>query len=118
MQLNFSPRTCLVTLLLLLWCAAPLAAQSAAKMEKKAAEKVDQLDREITEGDADLALSEVQRTLIQDLYLGMYADLKALKGEADEKERKKAARRAVNQAINKEILTAEQRKAKRRGMPE
>ena len=118
MQLNLSPRNYLLALLLLLISAAPLAAQSAAKIEKKAAAKVDQLDRQIAEENTDLALTEIQRTLILDLYVGMYADIKALKGESDEKERKKAARRAVNQTVNKEILTAEQRKAKRRGKSE
>ena len=118
MHLNIPLLHRLLTLLFVILCAAPLAAQSAAKIEKKAAAKVDQLDRQITEGNTDLALTEVQRTLIHDLYVGMYDIIEALKGETDEMNRKRAARRAVNQTVIKEILTREQRKAKRNDMPE
>ena len=107
-----------LTVLLVLLCAGPVAAQSAAKIEKKAAAKVEQLDQRISESNPDLALTEVQQTVIHDMYVSLFAKMKALKGEADEKNRKKAARRAVNQSINKEILTREQRKAKRSDQPE
>ena len=102
MNLNISLRYRLFTLLLVFFCATPMVAQSAAKIEEKAAAKVDQLDRQIAEGNADLALTEVQRRLIYDLYVGMYDEIKALKGETDEKNRKKAPRRAVNQTVNTE----------------
>lgn len=109
------------TLLLLLTvcCLGTGFSQKGAKIEKMAVEKTEKLNQAIIAGDADQALTAEQTTEITALYVQMTKDVRAVKkagGEADTiKADQKAIRKAAAQRINKEILTKDQRAAKRKG---
>ncbi len=88
------------------------------EIQKKAADRVEALNERIVAGNTAAALSDEQKTKIQDIYLEMEIKLLAIRKSADSKEEKKEQRKAlhklVSQHINKDILTKEQRLAKRK----
>lgn len=92
---------------------------SQSKAEQKAMDKVEKINAMIVAGDADLALSDDQKKQMVELYVAnTKATRKIKKSDATEeeiKEQTKALRKVLNQKVNKEILTKEQRKAKKAG---
>ncbi len=81
-------------------------------------EKTEKLNQAIIAGDAEEALTAAQAKEITALYVQMTKDVRAVKkagGAADAiKAEQKTIRKAVSQKINKEILTKDQRAAKRK----
>lgn len=88
--------------------------QSEEKMMEKAKEKVEELNAEIIEGDASLALSEAQKEKIYNLHLTKMQEAKKLKNAKVDKEKIKASNKVYNQQIFKDVLTKEQKKARRK----
>lgn len=109
----------ILLLLLTVCCLGTGFGQKSGKVEKMAMEKTEKLNQSIIAGDAEAALTTAQAKEITATYVQMTKDVRAVKksgGEAAEiKEAQKAIRKAANQKINKEILTKEQRAAKRNG---
>lgn len=93
--------------------------QQPTKLEAKAAEKVAQFDQEIQAGDAEQSLSDDQKKAMSDILVMMYRDVRKVKkagGEADAiKAEQKVVRKAAFKRINAEVLTKEQRQARRAG---
>jgi ABC-type transporter MlaC component len=87
------------------------------RMEKKANEKVQELDQLLIAQNPDLALSEEQKEQIFQVHLQKMIDVKAInKSDATDEEKKKAKKKIYKQVgkkITNEILNKEQRKAKR-----
>lgn len=106
----------LLTVLIVVF-ACTLGISQADWMVKKANEKVEELNEMITSENPDLALTQEQREKIYDLHLQKHIDIKAIKDtdlSDEEKEvKKKEVYKKVGKTISNEILTKEQRKAKR-----
>ena len=91
------------------------------KAEDKGEDKAEELAAWIEAGNKDVALSDEQEAKIADVYATMRMEINQLKDEYSDKKSKefKAARKEIyrkhNRMIHKEILTKEQRKAKRKG---
>jgi hypothetical protein len=109
----------ILVLLLTVCCLGTGFSQKSNKVEKMAMEKTEKLNQAIIAGDAEEALTAEQATDITAIYVKMTKDVRAVKkagGEADAiKAGQKVIRKAAAQKINKEILTKEQRAAKRKG---
>ena len=107
----------LLVLLVTLCCFGSAFGQKADKMAKKAADRVEKLNQQITAGDEDAALTAEQTATITGIFTDMEKEIKALKkaggDKADRKESMKAIRKAANKQVNKEVLTKEQRRAKK-----
>jgi hypothetical protein len=109
----------ILVLLLTVSCLATGFRQNSNKVEKMAMEKTEKINQAIIAGDAEVALTADQTKEITAIYVQMTKDVRAVKkagGEADAiKADQKAIRKAAAQRINKEILTKDQRAAKRKG---
>lgn len=94
-------------------------ANKAEKMDAQAMEKVEKLNQQIIAGDASAALTAEQVETVKAAYVEMAKQIHAVKKEGgtkeEQKEQMKAIRKAANKTINKEVLTKEQRKAKKAG---
>jgi len=88
------------------------------KIKEKAAEKTEELNAQIIAGDASLALSDEQKEKLTALYTEMLMDLRMVRKDDGDKEEMKAARKEYNQRIFGEILSKEQRKARKAGKDE
>lgn len=91
-------------------------AQSA-KMQEKAAAKVEKINTQITSVNAELALTDEQRTQLTDLEIKRMKGVKEIKkGEGTEEEikaKKKEFNKSISKEMNKEILTKDQRLARK-----
>ena len=94
-------------------------AQKAAKFEKKAEDKTEQLNKQIMTGDKDLVLTDEQKGAITAEFTQMFADIRQAKkgnGTAQEiKAAQKDIRKATMNKVVQELLTKEQRQARRVG---
>ncbi|MAZ28680.1 MAG: hypothetical protein CL868_16585 [Cytophagaceae bacterium] len=107
----------MITLVMAIMTVGSIFAQSD-KMKEEAQKKVDELNEQIVSGDPTLALTEEQQGKLYDLYITMFKDIKTEKKDGGGKEDIKEARKAVNKKIFGEILTKEQRKARKKGKEE
>ncbi len=86
------------------------------KLLAKAQEKTEKLNKSLTAGDENAALTTEQREKIDALYVGMIKEMRGVnKSEATDEE-KKAKKKEVRKATSKQvsaILTKEQRMAKK-----
>jgi hypothetical protein len=89
------------------------------KMIEKANEKVEELNQWIVAANPDLALTEDQKEKVRDLHIQKLIDVKAINQSDlpdEEKEiKRKEVFKNVGKTIHNEILTSEQRKAKKEG---
>ena len=96
---------------------AGLVAGQSDRMQQKAIETVEELNTAISSIDSNAALSQEQKSEIQALTLKKMTGIRKIKKSdiVDEKktEKIKALRKEINSKIYKEVLTKEQRKAKR-----
>ncbi len=87
------------------------------KMEEKAKAKVEQLNQLILGENPEAVLTDDQKAKIFDLYLQRFVDIKKINksdlSDEEKKAQKKAINRKVGKTINKEVLTKEQRIAKK-----
>ena len=108
-----------LTLFVFVLCLGTAFGQQPTKLEKKAAAKTEKLAERIADGDETATLSGEQQAQITEHYVAMYKELRQNKkagGSPEEvEERKKLIRKKYNRMINKEVLTKEQRAAKRAG---
>lgn len=88
------------------------------KIKEKAAEKTEELNAQIIAGDPSLALSDEQKEKLTAIYTEMLMDVKMLRKEDGDQEEMKEARKAYNKRIFGEILSKEQRKARKAGKDE
>ena len=88
-----------------------------AKMQERAKEQLETLNAKIVKGNPDAALTPKQREKILALYLEKQAKMKEIRqsdlGEDEKAEKRKALNKETAKTINQEILTKEQRQAKR-----
>lgn len=85
------------------------------KLTKKATEKVEQLNAEIIAGDKSEALTDDQKETIFNLHVERLKELRKVKKAGGEKEERKELNKKYIQQIYKEILTKEQKKARKAG---
>lgn len=90
------------------------------KAKDKAKEKVEELASWIEEGNPSVALSDTQKEKIFDLYVKMREEINDLKDKypnkgSDFESERKEINKKYNHEINQEILSREQRRAKRKG---
>lgn len=90
------------------------------KAKDKAKEKVEQLASWVEAGDPSAALSDTQKEQIFDLYAQMRKEINDLKDKyphkgSDFESERKEINKKYNHKVNKEVLSREQRKAKRKG---
>ncbi|HRD79848.1 MAG TPA: hypothetical protein PLL53_03745 [Saprospiraceae bacterium] len=92
-------------------------AQQDAKLKEKAMEKVNEINTEIVSVNPKAALTEEQKTQIVEVELQKLKDIRDLKKQAlpeeETKEKQKAINQAAGQKISKDILTPDQRKARK-----
>lgn len=85
------------------------------KVKEKATQKVEELNKEIMAEDPSLALSEEQKSQVYEIHVKrIMATRKANKSEASEED-KKAIQKSYFKKIYSEVLTKEQRKARKAG---
>lgn len=94
-------------------------AQSA-KAEARAEDKTEKLAEWIEAGDKSVALSDAQKKEIEELYAEMRMEINKLKKDYPDKggdfeEKRKEISKKYSKMVNKDVLTKEQRKAKRKG---
>lgn len=94
-------------------------AQKGVSLEQRAADKVEEFNAQILAGDDTQALSAEQRSEMEAIFLQMFTEVREIRrGEGTEEEKNegmKAARKSAFQQIHRDILTKEQRLAKRAG---
>ena len=83
------------------------------KIVEKSKDLVNQLNDEITSVDKSLALSEEQKSQIQQIHIDRLTELKKAKKEGKDKEANKEINQKYYQRIFKEVLTKPQMKARR-----
>ena len=87
------------------------------KMKEKAMAKVEKINTLIVKGDKNVALTEEQRTEIYELQIEFLRAIKKIKkGESDKEKQKeliKAESKKVGENISQNILTKEQKKARK-----
>ena len=84
------------------------------KMEKKATELVEKLNKEIIKGNESLALSDEQKEKIAKIHIDRLSAFKKLDKDASKEEKKKFNKTYFSK-IFKEVLTKEQIKARKKG---
>ena len=89
-----------------------------AKMQERAKEQLEALNQKIVQGNPDVALTPEQREKILALYLDKQVKMKEIResdlGDEEKEAKRKALNKEVAQVVNQEILTKEQRQAKRK----
>lgn len=88
------------------------------KIKEKAAEKTEELNAQIIAGDPSVALSDEQKEQLTAIYTEMLTAMKKVRKNDGDQEEMKAARKEYNKRIFGEVLTKEQRKARRAGKDE
>lgn len=83
------------------------------KMVEKSNDLVKQLNDEITSVDKSLALSDEQKSQIQQIHIDRLTELKQAKKEGKDKEGNKEINQKYFQKIFKEVLTKPQAKARK-----
>lgn len=83
------------------------------KMVEKSNDLVKQLNDEITSVDKSLALSDEQKSQIQQIHVDRLTELKQAKKEGKDKEANKEINQKYFQKIFKEVLTKPQMKARK-----
>jgi hypothetical protein len=83
------------------------------KIVEKSKDLVNQLNDEITSVDKSLALSEEQKSQIQQIQIDRLTELKKAKKEGKDKEANKEINQKYYQKIFKEVLTKPQMKARK-----
>ncbi len=103
-------------LALFLLAGQPAFAQNA-KMQERAEEQLEALNEKIVQGNPDAALTPEQRKKILALYLDKQVKMKEIRqsdlGDDEKAEKRKELNKETARIINQEILTKEQRQAKR-----
>lgn len=94
-------------------------AQKGVSLEQRAVNKVEEFNAQILAGDDTQALTAEQRTEMEAIFFQMFTDVREIRrGEGTDEEKDEAMKATRKQAfgtINREILTKEQRQAKRAG---
>lgn len=88
------------------------------KLKEKAMEKVEELNAEIVAGDASLALTDLQKEQIQQIHVDRIKETRKLRKDGAAKEDIKAANKKYFKKIFTEVLTKEQKKARKSGKEE
>jgi 1,2-phenylacetyl-CoA epoxidase PaaB subunit len=104
----------LFTLILLLGFVFTSQAQSE-KVKDKATEKVEELNNQIVAGDKSLALSDEQKTQIQEIHVERIMAVRKANKAGTDKEEIKQINKKYFQKIYNEVLTKKQKKARKVG---
>lgn len=83
------------------------------KVKEKAQEKVEQLNAEITAGDASLALSDDQRQQILEIHVQRIMETKKMRKDDADKDDIKEVNKKYMKQIYDDLLSKEQKKARR-----
>lgn len=104
----------LFTLLLVFGLSTISLAQSD-KMKEKINEKIEKLNQEIMDGDASQSLSESQKEEVFKIEFNKLKEVRAAKKANSSKEDIKAIHKKYGKILYQEILTKEQKKARKKG---
>lgn len=85
------------------------------KMKETAMEKVEELNSEIIAGDKNLALNQNQKDKIYELHLARMKEAQTARKNGSDKEDIKEINKKYFQQIYNDVLTKEQKKARRAG---
>lgn len=83
------------------------------KMKEKATERIEKLNAEITAGDASQALTEEQKTKLMALEIEKLKEIRKNKKDGGDNESRKAINKKYAKQIYQDVLTKEQKKARK-----
>jgi len=85
------------------------------KIKEKATELVEKLNSEIIAGDASMALNDDQKEQINQIHIERIKETRKLRKSGTEEEDIKAVNKKYFQKIYNEVLTKEQKQARKKG---
>ena len=88
------------------------------KMKEKAMEKVEELNEQIVAGDQNLALTKDQREKVYQLELSRLTEVQKARKASEDKEKIKEINQKYFKEIFNDVLTKEQKKARKAGKDE
>ncbi|MDY7396790.1 hypothetical protein UMM65_16195 [Aureibaculum sp. 2210JD6-5] len=87
------------------------------KIQKKVIKKIESLDESIVKVNKEAALTDKQKETLKVIYAEQFVKIEKIKNEVIDTEKRKAQIKQINRKyikiINKEVLTNEQKKAKK-----